>query len=447
MIDPIILLQELIRCKSVTPDEGGAITLLEKLLTKHGFECHRLNFSDKDTPDVENLYAKWGKKWGKNAPNLCFAGHTDVVPAKDEKNWTCDPFGGEIKDGYIWGRGTADMKGGVAAFVAAALNFIEKNGKDYPGSISLLITGDEEGPAINGTKKVLKWMDKHGEKIDFCIVGEPTSKETLGDMVKIGRRGSFNGKITVEGVQGHVAWMQLINLMKTIDALELDKGTERFEPSNLEVINVGGKSTVTNVIPAEVHATFAMLHNDPSSEKNLRDALDAAGIPYDMTLLTEKNNLSPTARISVEGVQGHVALHRLADNPIPKLLTLLKILDSLNLDGGKPTAYEITDVTIDNAADDPVPAMLSSMFNIRFNDQHSSTSIEKKLRDAMGVLQIPYQMTVQVSGESFYTPPGIYSDMLQKSIQKITGLKPKLSTTGGISDARFINGHCLVIEL
>ncbi|MCK4945559.1 MAG: succinyl-diaminopimelate desuccinylase [Alphaproteobacteria bacterium] len=344
MIDPIILLQELIRCKSVTPDEGGAISLLEKLLTKHGFECHRLKFSNKDTPDVENLYARWGT----NAPNLCFAGHTDVVPVGDPNGWTCDPFGGEIKDGYIWGRGTCDMKGGVAAFVAATLNFIEKQGKNYPGSISLLITGDEEGPAINGTKKVLEWMDKHGEKIDFCIVGEPTSRETLGDTIRIGRRGSFTGEITVEGVQGHVAYPKLadnpipklLTLLKTLDDLELDQGTEIFDPSNLEIVNINIGNTTTNVIPAAAHATF----------------------------------------------------------------------------------------------------------NVRFNDHYTSTALEEKLRSTLDALRIPYQMNVSNSGESSYTPPDIYSEMIQKIIQKITDLTPKLSTTGGTSDARFIKNYCSVIE-
>ena len=195
MTNSVALLQDLIRCKSVTPDEGGALDYLEKLLGANGFTCHRLKFSDKDTPDVDNLYARRGT----DAPHLCFAGHTDVVPVGEENLWTCDPFGGAIKDGQIWGRGACDMKGAIAAFVAAAIDTPTK------GSISFLITGDEEGPSINGTKKVLEWLEKQGEKIDFCIVGEPTSRETLGDMLKIGRRGTFTGRISVSGKQGHVA--------------------------------------------------------------------------------------------------------------------------------------------------------------------------------------------------------------------------------------------------
>ncbi|MFH1158968.1 MAG: succinyl-diaminopimelate desuccinylase [Pseudomonadota bacterium] len=344
MIDPVALLQDLIRCESITPKEGGAITLLEKLLKAGGFECHRLKFSDKGTPDVENLYARWGK--GK--PHLCFAGHTDVVPPGDRSLWTCDPFGGEIRDGQVWGRGACDMKGGVAAFAAAALNFIGKNGKDYPGSISLLITGDEEGPSVNGTKKVLEWMDKRGEKIDFCIVGEPSSREALGDMMKIGRRGSLTGKITVDGVQGHVAWPQL------------------------------------------------------------------------------------------------------ADNPIPKLLTLLKTLDDLELDQGtalfQPSNLEIVNIDVGNTAENVIPGAARAAFNVRFNDLHSGASLEEKLRGAMDALRIPYKMTMRISGESFYTPPGAHSEMLQKAVRKVTGLTPELSTTGGTSDARFIRQYCPVIE-
>ena len=344
MIDPITVLQKLIQCKSVTPDEGGAIDYLQELLTTGGFECHRLKFSDKDTPDVENLYARWST----GEPNLCFAGHTDVVPVGDLDSWTCDPFGGEIKDGFIWGRGTVDMKGGVAAFAAAALNFIEKNGKEYSGSISFLITGDEEGIAINGTKKVLEWMDKRGEKIDFCILGEPTSDKKLGDVIKIGRRGSFTGNITVEGVQGHVAYPQLadnpisklLTLLKTLDDLTLDQGTELFDPSNLEIVNVDVGNTVSNVIPK-------------------------------------------TAR---------------------------------------------------------------AVFNVRFNDQYSSVSLKKKLRYAMDALDIPYQMRISDNSESFYTPPGIHSDMIQETIQKITSITPELNTKGGTSDARFIKKYCPVME-
>jgi len=286
-MDSVALLQDLIKCPSVTPDEGGALQLLEKLLAAHGFKCHRLKFSDKDTPDVDNLYARWGTE----APHFCFAGHTDVVPVGDEKGWSFDPFGGEIRDGYVCGRGAADMKGPIACFVTAALAAIKANPK---GSVSLLITGDEEGPSVNGTKKMLDWLKEKGEKIDFCLVGEPTSSEKLGDMMKIGRRGSLNGHITVTGVQGHVAYPQradnpvpkLIKLLSVLDALELDKGTEHFQPSNLEIVTVDVGNKADNVIPARAEAKFNIRFNDAhtgaSLQKLLKDALDAAGIAYEL---------------------------------------------------------------------------------------------------------------------------------------------------------------------
>ena len=342
MIDPVVLLQELIRCESVTPKDDGALDLLEKLLTENGFACQRLKFSDKDTPDVDNLYARRGTAM----PHLCFAGHTDVVPVGNIDLWTCDPFGGTIKDGNIWGRGTCDMKGAIAAFVAATLNLLEES--DPSGSISFLITGDEEGPSINGTKKVLEWLQKQGEQIDFCIVGEPTSRETLGDMMKIGRRGTFTG------------------------------------------------------------------------------------------------------RISVTGKQGHVAYPHLADNPVPKLLALLKAIDDLELDKGtahfQPSNLEIVNIDIGNAAENVIPAAARATFNVRFNDQYSGATLEKKLRDVLDAQKIPYQMTVRVGGESFYTPPGRFSDMVLRAVKKVTGLTPELSTSGGTSDARFIKKYCPVVE-
>ncbi len=339
MIDPVSLLQDLIRCESVTPREGGALDYLEKLLTARGFACHRLKFSDENTPDVDNLYARIGK----NPPHFCFAGHTDVVPAGNRDLWSCDPFGGAVKDGYVWGRGAADMKGSIAAFVAAVLNNKPEN-----GSVSFLLTGDEEGPAINGTKKVLEWLKHRGEKIDFCLVGEPTSREILGDMVKIGRRGTFTGKITVTGVQGHVAYPhladnpvpKLLKLLNALNGLELDKATAHFQPSNLEIVNIDVGNTADNVIPASARATF----------------------------------------------------------------------------------------------------------NVRFNDQYTGASLEKKLRAALDACQIPYQIAARIGGESFYTQPGEYSALLQKAIHKITGQTAELSTTGGTSDARFIKDHCPVIE-
>ncbi len=341
-INSVELLQRLIHCKSVTPHEGGAITLLENLFNQHGFTCHRLKFSDEATPDVENLYARWGKE----GPHICFAGHTDVVPVGDAAAWTFDPFGGEIIDGYICGRGTADMKGAIAAFAAAALNFISE--KHPKGSISFLITGDEEGPSVNGTKKVLDWMKENGEKPDFCIVGEPTSKEKLGDMIKIGRRGTLTGKITVRGVQGHVAYPhladnpipKLMKLLTVLDDLVLDKGNAHFQPSNLEIVNIDVGNTVSNIIPSAAHATF----------------------------------------------------------------------------------------------------------NVRFNDHYTGASLQKKLEEVLDAKNIPYTLNVRRGGESFYTPPGAFSALVAQAVQDVTGIVPELSTSGGTSDARFIKDICPVIE-
>lgn len=288
--DPIALLQDLLRCPSVTPHEGGALALLEKTLAAHGFECHRLTFSEAGTDDVENLYARYGT----GAPHFCFAGHTDVVPIGDEKGWSFNPFSGDIINGEVCGRGAADMKGAIAAFAASAIDFIKQQSPN--GSISFLITGDEEGPAINGTKKVLQWMAERGEKVDFCLVGEPTSRAVLGDMMKIGRRGTLTGRITVKGTQGHVAYPHLADnpipklmaLLTSIDALTLDAGTAHFQPSNLEIVNIDIGNTADNVIPAEARATFNVRFNDSYTgaalEKLLRDTLDGCGLAYSMTV-------------------------------------------------------------------------------------------------------------------------------------------------------------------
>ena len=340
--DPVALLQELIRCPSVTPHEGGAIALLEKILSAAGFACHRLKFSDKDTPDIENLYARWGNA----APHICFAGHTDVVPTGALEGWSFDPFGGIIRGDEVCGRGAADMKGPIACFVSAALDVIKT--KNPQGSISFLITGDEEGPSINGTRKVLDWLKARGEKIDFCLVGEPTSREVLGDMIKIGRRGTFTGRITVAGTQGHVAYPhladnpipKLMQLLTAIDGLELDKGTAHFQPSNLEIVNIDVGNAAENVIPREARAVF----------------------------------------------------------------------------------------------------------NVRFNDVYTGATLEAMLRGVLDGQNIPYVMTTRCNGESFYTPPGVYSKILVEAIEAVTGSPPELSTSGGTSDARFIRDFCPVIE-
>jgi succinyl-diaminopimelate desuccinylase len=262
--DPVLLTQALVRCPSVTPEEGGALTLLQNVLEPAGFECHRMTMSEPGTPDVENLYARYGRQ----GPNLCFAGHTDVVPVGDEGGWSHDPFGANIIDGVMYGRGTVDMKGGIACFVAAALRHIEKFGAR--GSISLLITGDEEGPSINGTTKVLDWMAAREERIDACVVGEPTNPNQIGDMIKIGRRGSLTCVLTVKGQQGHSAYPhhadnpvpKLAKLIDRLSTVQIDKGSDSFEDTSLEVTIVSVPNTASNVIPSEARAVFNIRYND-----------------------------------------------------------------------------------------------------------------------------------------------------------------------------------------
>lgn len=269
--------RDLIRCPSVTPAEAGALTTLETLLKTAGFSVSRVMFSDEDTPDVENLFATIGS--GK--PHFVFAGHTDVVPVGDEAAWQHDPFAGEISDGMIHGRGTADMKGGVAAFAAAALDYVKANPDGIKGQISFLITGDEEGPAINGTVKLLEWAKQQGHVFDACIVGEPTNPDALGDTIKVGRRGSLTGTLTVNGTQGHVAYQHLadnpvpgmVTLLNTLAQLKLDEGNERFQPSNLEITTVDVGNKATNVIPAHVTAKFNVRFNDQWSVQSLSDHL------------------------------------------------------------------------------------------------------------------------------------------------------------------------------
>ena len=344
MIDALELAQAPIRRPSVTPLDGGAIDVLKDTLEGLGFVCHDMTFSDVDTPDVRNLYARLGT----GAPNFCFAGHTDVVPVGDEKSWTADPFGGEIRDGELYGRGASDMKGAIAAFVAAVAAFTSAEGTDFGGSISLLITGDEEGPSINGTKKVLQWMVENGEKLDACIVGEPTNPSQLGEMIKIGRRGSMSGLLTVIGTQGHTAYPhladnplpRLVRMLSAISEAELDQGNDHFQASTLALSSVDVGNTATNVIPAEATA----------------------------------------------------------------------------------------------------------MFNIRFNNEHSSATLEAWLRQLFDAVGGAYDLKIQISGESFLTPPGPLSDLIADAVQATTGITPELSTTGGTSDARFIKDYCPVAE-
>ena len=345
--DPIPLTQALIRCPSVTPDDAGALGLLEAALTPLGFVCKRLRFEADGTAPIENLYARLGTA----RPNFVFAGHTDVVPPGERKGWRHDPFAAEIANGVLFGRGAADMKSAIAAFVAATARAIA-NGKPR-GSISLLITGDEEGVAINGTVKVLDWMKANGEPLDHCVVGEPTSAARAGDMIKIGRRGSMNVRVTVKGVQGHVAY------------------------------------------PAR------------------------------------------------------------ALNPIPILASFVTRLSSWQLDNGsehfQPSTLALTTVDVGNPAVNVIPAEATAGFNIRFNDLHTPqslmTTIEALAADVTRAYGGEIKLALQVSGVSFITHPGTFTDLLSGAIQRVTGNVPEFSTTGGTSDARFIKDHCPVAEL
>jgi succinyl-diaminopimelate desuccinylase len=342
--DVLALAQALIRCPSVTPEDAGALAVLEAALEPLGFACHRLPFATGGSPKVENLYAVIGE----TGANFCFAGHTDVVPVGDRGGWQADPFAAEVRAGELYGRGAADMKGAVAAFAAAAARFLARRGRDFGGRISLLITGDEEGPSINGTRQVLGWLAARGERLDACIVGEPTNPERLGEMIKIGRRGSLTGRLTVHGVQGHSAYPQL------------------------------------------------------------------------------------------------------ADNPVHHLLKMLATILAEPLDGGsehfQPSTLQVTSIDVGNPASNVIPARADAIFNIRFNDRHSGASLERWLKAAFDAEGARYELAIQVSGESFLTPPGPLSALVARAVKRVTGLEPQLSTTGGTSDARFIKDHCPVAE-
>ena len=342
-INPETLTADLVRCPSITPIEGGALVLLEKLLSQNGFECTRV-----DRGEVSNLFARWGK--GANGRTFGFNGHTDVVPVGDLDAWTVDPFGAEIKDGFLYGRGSTDMKSGVAAFVAAAIDFVNTSPPD--GSLVITITGDEEGIAKDGTTAILDWMDANNETMDHCLVGEPTSPDTMGEMMKIGRRGSMTAYFTAQGVQGHSAYLDraknpvpaLARLMAELDAYDLDAGSEHFDASTLAVTTIDTGNPANNVVPAQCRATA----------------------------------------------------------------------------------------------------------NIRFNDLHSSDSITKWLQSEADRIStatdIKITFRTQVSGESFVTPLGELSDLISNAVYAETGVKPKPSTTGGTSDARFVKSHCPVVE-
>ncbi len=277
VVDPVELARNLIRCPSVTPADAGALDVLQAALEGLGFVCHRLPFQAEGTERVDNLYARRGTA----APNFCFAGHTDVVPTGAEDAWGHAPFDAAVDEGWLHGRGAADMKGSIACFVSAVARYLERHGGTVPGSISLLITGDEEGPAVNGTTRVLDWLAEQGETIDACVVGEPTNPEALGDMIKIGRRGSMNCTITVRGVQGHSAYPHLadnpihhlVAIMAAMTAEPLDEGSEHFQPSTLQFTTVDVGNPATNVIPATATARLNIRFNDLHSGASLSDWL------------------------------------------------------------------------------------------------------------------------------------------------------------------------------
>ncbi|MCK9915758.1 succinyl-diaminopimelate desuccinylase [Microbacteriaceae bacterium K1510] len=277
--DPVAITRDLLRCPSVTPAEGGALSFLEKTLKAAGFTVHRMTFSEPGTDDIENFYARIGT----DAPNLVFAGHTDVVPPGDESAWRHAPFSGEIDKGELYGRGAVDMKGGIGCAVAAVLDHLAANGgKPKKGSISFLITGDEESIAVNGTPKLLEWVAKLGEKFDHCILGEPSNQDELGDTIKIGRRGSLNGTLIVHGKQGHVAYPQRADnpvrgIVKLIDAIQsepLDTGNANFQPSNLEFTSVDVGNKTVNLIPGEARARFNIRFNDCHTQESLKTLIE-----------------------------------------------------------------------------------------------------------------------------------------------------------------------------
>jgi succinyl-diaminopimelate desuccinylase len=347
--NPVTIARELIRCRSITPQEGGALAYLQGILTEAGFTVHRTTFAEPGTAPVENLYARVGSR----RPNLMFAGHTDVVPPGDEAAWHRPPFAGEVAADRLYGRGAVDMKGGIACFVAAALDCLATNGAGQPksGSISLLITGDEEGIAVNGTVKLLQWAAERGETFDHCILGEPSNVEVLGDTIKAGRRGSLSGTLIVHGRQGHVAYPlraenPIRGLVALIAALQapLDQGSAHFDPSHLEFTSVDVGNETVNLIPGEARARFNIRYNDLHSPSALRALIEQRA---------------------------------------------------------------------QNAA--------SGGIRYSFDWQRSNADV-------------------------FVTKPGPFTDLAVAAIAEITGRTPKLSTSGGTSDARFIKDYCPVLE-
>lgn len=342
MTDVLELSRALMRCPSVTPHEAGTLAILEAALTPLGFKCRRVTFEGHDSAPVENMVATYGD----SGPHFAFAGHVDVVPVGDAAAWLRDPFGAQVEDGVLYGRGAVDMKTGIAAFVVAAERLIAAG--PVRGRISLLITCDEEGPSVNGTEPLLKMLHDEGVRFDACVVGEPSGYDRFGDMAKIGRRGSLHGDIIVRGKQGHVAY-----------------------PDR-------------------------------------------------------------------------------ADNPIPHLLRLLTALETYVIDEGtadfQPSNLEIVTVDVGNPARNVIPANATARFNVRFNDLHSSASLAERLRKVCDSVGVSYEITFRTGAEPFLTQPGPLSAALVKAVQEITGSIPRLSTTGGTSDARFVAKYCPVLE-
>jgi succinyl-diaminopimelate desuccinylase len=320
-MEVVELTKSLISCPSVTPNNEGVLDLLQKELTDMGFTCNRYLFSDTDTPDVDNLFAKIGS----GAPHLCFGGHTDVVPVGDENAWNSNPFEATEKNGKLYGRGASDMKSAIAAFVSAVREYLENN--EMKGTISLLITNDEEGPAINGTRKVLEEIYKNGEKIDSCLVGEPTCPSNLGEMIKIGRRGSITTTITVSGKQGHVAYPEwtlnpinpLTSILNTLCNLELDKGTEDFPPSNMEIVKIESSEGATNIVPQTSTGIFNIRYNINHTKESLQSMINEvvskninnSDYKVDVTFnnsaepfLTEKGKFTEIVKSSVDEITG-----------------------------------------------------------------------------------------------------------------------------------------------
>ncbi|MEL0089829.1 MAG: succinyl-diaminopimelate desuccinylase [Rhodospirillales bacterium] len=320
-LDPVELAQSLIRCESVTPVEGGALTALEDWLQPLGFKAERMPFQDQNTPDVDNLFARIGS--ANAGRHLCFAGHTDVVPVGNPADWRDPPFAATIREGILYGRGAVDMKGAIAAFVAAAAAYLSDINREPTGAISLLITGDEEGPSVNGTKKMLEVLAGRGERFDACIVGEPTNPAQMGEMIKIGRRGSLNALLTVRGVQGHVAYPEradnpihgLLPLLNALSERPLDAGHPHFPASSLQLTSVDVGNLTTNLIPAKAEARFNVRFNanfdGKSLEAELRRRLDGVRRPYDLSVsvsgesfVTEPGQLTEIVANAVQAVSG-----------------------------------------------------------------------------------------------------------------------------------------------